>query len=222
MNIIETKNLTKIYGKGETEIKALDKVDFVVQDGEFVALMGPSGSGKSTLLNLLGCLDKPTSGIYLLERKEVAENTSASTLAQIRREKIGFIFQTFNLLPRTSALNNVILPAVYSGIRDRKKKALELLKKVGLEKRINHPPSKLSGGEQQRVAIARSLMNDPLIILADEPTGNLDSKSGAEIIKLLRELNKNGVTIIMVTHDPNIGKLADRIIRMKDGKIANL
>lgn len=219
MNIIETKNLTKIYGKGETEIKALDKVDFVVSDGEFVALMGPSGSGKSTLLNLIGCLDKPTSGTYLLERKEVAENTSAATLAQIRREKIGFIFQTFNLLPRTSALDNVVLPAVYSGIKNRKKKGLELLKKVGLEKRAKHKPSQLSGGEQQRVAIARALMNDPLIILADEPTGNLDSKSGLEIIKLLQSLNKEGTTIIMVTHDPNIGKLADRIVKMKDGRI---
>lgn len=219
MNIIETKNLTKIYGKGEAEIRALDKVNFIVKDGEFVALMGPSGSGKSTLLNLIGCLDKPTSGRYLLERKEVAENTSAATLAEIRREKIGFIFQTFNLLPRTSALDNVILPAVYSGIRDRKKKALELLKKVGLGHRAKHKPSELSGGEQQRVAIARSLMNDPLIILADEPTGNLDSKSGLEIIKLLRDLNKEGTTIIMVTHDPNIGEMADRVVKMMDGKI---
>lgn len=219
MNIIETKNLTKIYGKGEAEIRALDKVNFVVRDGEFVALMGPSGSGKSTLLNLLGCLDRPTSGTYLLERKEMAGNTSASTLAQIRREKIGFIFQTFNLLPRTSALDNVILPAIYSGIKDRKKKALELLKKVGLEKRSRHKPSELSGGEQQRVAIARALMNDPLIILADEPTGNLDSKSGLEIIKLLRDLNKEGTTIIIVTHDANIGKMADRIVKLRDGKI---
>lgn len=219
MNIIETKNLTKIYGKGETEIKALDKVNFVVQDGEFVALMGPSGSGKSTLLNLLGCLDKPTSGTYLLERKEVAENTSPSALAEIRREKIGFIFQTFNLLPRTSALDNVLLPAIYSGIPNRKKKALELLKKVGLERRIRHKSNELSGGEQQRVAIARSLMNDPLIILADEPTGNLDSKSGLEIIKLLRDLNKEETTIIIVTHDSNIGKMADRIVKMKDGRV---
>lgn len=219
MYIIETKKLSKIYGKGRTEVKALDKVDLKITKGEFVAIMGSSGSGKSTLLNILGCLDKPTSGSYLLENKAIVDKTKAETLAKIRREKIGFIFQTFNLLPRTSALNNVILPAIYSGLKNRKQKAKELLEKVGLEKRLNNKPNELSGGEQQRVSIARALMNKPQIILADEPTGNLDSKTGVGIMKLLRELNKEGVTIIAVTHDINIAKQTDRIIKMQDGKI---
>lgn len=219
MNIIVIKNLIKTYGQGETQIKALDSVGLEVKKGEFVAIMGPSGCGKSTLLNMLGCLDKPNHGSYLLDGKEVSTKTSSKILAKIRRDKIGFIFQTFNLLARTSALNNVILPAIYSGLKNRSQKARELLIRVGLEKRINHKPNQLSGGEQQRVAIARSLMNDPEIILADEPTGNLDSKSGAEIMKLLKELNKEGKTIIAVTHDENIAKQAGRIIKMKDGKI---
>lgn len=217
--IIEIKKLTKIYGKGRTEVKALNSVDLKIAQGEFVAIMGPSGSGKSTLLNILGCLDKPTSGSYLLENKAIIEKTKAITLAKIRREKIGFIFQTFNLLPRTSALNNVILPAIYSGLKNRKQKAKELLNRVGLENRLNNKPNELSGGEQQRVSIARALMNNPQIILADEPTGNLDSKTGAGIMKLLRQLNKEGVTIIAVTHDNNIAKQTDRIIKMEDGKI---
>lgn len=219
MNIIETKKLIKTYGAGEAKFNALEGIDLVIRADEFVAIMGPSGCGKSTLMHILGCLDKPTSGIYLLEGKEVSDNTSNSSLAFIRREKIGFIFQTFNLLPRTSALNNVMLPAIYSGVKNRKEKALELLKKVGLERRLKNKPNELSGGEQQRVAIARALMNDPLIILADEPTGNLDSKSGEDIIKLLRDLNKEGKTIIIVTHDQNIAKKADRIVNMKDGRI---
>lgn len=218
MNIIEIKNLTKTYGQGEGQINALNKINLIVKKGEFVAIMGPSGCGKSTLLNMLGCLDKPNSGTYILDNKEVSSKTSSKILAKIRRDKIGFIFQTFNLLARTSALNNVILPAVYSGLKNRKQKAKELLTRVGLEKRINHKPNQLSGGEQQRVAIARSLMNDPEIILADEPTGNLDSKSGAQIMKLLKELNKDSKTIIAVTHDENIAKQTQRIIRMKDGK----
>ena len=219
MNIIETKKLVKTYGTGETKFNALNGVDLIIRADEFVAIMGSSGSGKSTLMHILGCLDRPTSGTYMLEGKEVSSDTSSSSLAFIRREKIGFIFQTFNLLPRTSALNNVILPAIYSGLKKRKEKALELLKRVGLEKKIKNKPNELSGGEQQRVAIARALMNDPLIILADEPTGNLDSKSGEEIIKLLKELNKEGKTIVMVTHDRHIAEKADRIINMKDGKI---
>jgi len=219
MNIIETKNLTKIYGSGNAKFNALNGVDLAIKDREFVAIMGPSGSGKSTLMHILGCLDRPTSGTYFLEGKEITKHTSRSTLAYIRRDKIGFIFQTFNLLPRTSALNNVILPAIYSGLRNRKQKALELLKKVGLEKKIKNKSNELSGGEQQRVAISRALMNDPFIILADEPTGNLDSKSGADIMKLLRELNKEGKTIVVVTHDESIAKQADRIVRVKDGKI---
>jgi len=219
MKIIETKELVKIYGQNSLQIKALDNVNLSINKGEFVAIMGPSGCGKSTLLYILGCLDKPNSGTYYLDGKEVSKKTSSKTLARIRGNKIGFIFQTFNLLPRTSALNNVILPAIYSGIKNRKKRAIELLSRVGLEKRIHHKPNQLSGGEQQRVAIARSLMNNPEIILADEPTGNLDSKSGAEIMKLLHELNQEGKTIIAVTHDENIAKQTQRIIRMKDGKI---
>jgi len=217
--IIETKKLTKIYGKDRLEVKALNSVDLKIKQGEFVAIMGPSGSGKSTLLNILGCLDKPTSGSYLLENKAIVDKTKAQTLAKIRREKIGFIFQTFNLLPRTSALNNVILPAIYSGLKNRKQKAQELLIHVGLAKRLNNKPNELSGGEQQRVSIARALMNKPQIILADEPTGNLDSKTGVSIMKLLRQLNKEGVTIIAVTHDNNIAKQTDRTIKMEDGKI---
>jgi putative ABC transport system ATP-binding protein len=219
MNIIEIKNLLKSYGQGEGEIKALNDVDLTVRKGEFIAIMGPSGCGKSTLLNMLGCLDKPNSGSYLLDGSEISKNTSSKTLANIRRNKIGFIFQTFNLLSRTTALNNVILPAIYSGLKNRKQKAIDLLTRVGLEKRINHRPNQLSGGEQQRVAIARALMNDPEIILADEPTGNLDSKSGGEIMKLLKELNAEGKTIIAVTHDENIAKQIGKIIYMKDGKI---
>jgi len=219
MNIIEIKNLLKSYGQGEGEIKALNDVDLTVRKGEFIAIMGPSGCGKSTLLNMLGCLDKPNSGSYLLDGSEISKNTSSKTLANIRRNKIGFIFQTFNLLSRTTALNNVILPAIYSGLKNRKQKAIDLLTRVGLEKRINHKQNQLSGGEQQRVAIARALMNDPEIILADEPTGNLDSKSGGEIMKLLKELNAEGKTIIAVTHDENIAKQIGKIIYMKDGKI---
>lgn len=218
-HIIEIKKLSKIYGKGRTEVKALNSVDLKIQQGEFVAIMGPSGSGKSTLLNILGCLDKPTNGNYVLEQKAVTEQTSAKTLAKIRREKIGFIFQTFNLLPRTSALNNVILPAIYSGIKNRRERAKQLLEKVGLAKRLDNKPNELSGGEEQRVAIARALMNRPQIILADEPTGNLDSKTGIGIMKLLRQLNKEGVTIIAVTHDEKIARQAGRIVKMEDGKI---
>lgn len=217
--IIQIKKLLKTYGQGEAEVKALNGVDLEINNGEFVAIMGPSGCGKSTLLNMLGCLDKPNSGTYILDGKEVSYKTSSKMLAKIRRNKIGFIFQTFNLLARTSALDNVTLPAIYSGLKNRKEKAKELLNRVGLAKRINHKSNQLSGGEQQRVAIARSLMNNPEIILADEPTGNLDSKSGGQIMKLLKELNKEGKTIIAVTHDENIAKQTSRIIRMKDGKI---
>ncbi len=219
-NIIELKKVAKIYGKGRTKLKVLSNISISIKKGEFVAIMGPSGSGKSTLLNILGCLDKATSGTYLLDGKEIAASTSQKVLAKIRREKIGFIFQSFHLIPRTTALNNVILPAVYSGLANKKQAAIELLKKVGLAERIKHIPSELSGGEQQRVAIARSLINKPEIILADEPTGNLDSRVGLEIMNILKDLNSDGVTIIMVTHDAKVGKMADRIIHIEDGKIS--
>jgi len=219
MNIIEIKNLTKIYGKGHSKIKALNRINLKIKKGEFLAIVGPSGSGKSTLLNIIGCLDNFDSGIYILEGKKLSRNTSANTLSRIRREKIGFVFQNFNLLPRVSALHNVMLPAIYSGLKGKKEKAKKLLKKLGLAKRINHRPNELSGGEQQRVAIARALINDPTIILADEPTGNLDTKSSQEIMKILKKLNNEGTTIIAVTHDESISKEADRILKMRDGKI---
>mgnify|MGYP001613110475 CR=1 FL=1 len=219
INIIQIKKLSKTYGQGAATIQALRDINLDIKRGEFVAIMGPSGCGKSTLLNMIGALDKPDHGTYILDGKEVANTTNQKTLALIRRDKIGFIFQSFNLLGRTSALDNVILPAIYSGLTNRSQKAKEILYKVGLEKRIHHKPSQLSGGEKQRVAIARSLMNDPEIILADEPTGNLDSRSGGEIMKLLKSLNKEDKTIIAVTHDESIAKQADRIVRMKDGEI---
>jgi putative ABC transport system ATP-binding protein len=218
-NLIELKKLTKTYGANSTKFNALSYIDLTIKEGEFIAIMGPSGCGKSTLLHILGCLDKPTSGSYFLENEEVSRHVSTAKLAYIRRKKIGFIFQSFNLLARVSALNNVILPAIYSGLKNRKNKAANLLKDIGLGKRINHQPNQLSGGEQQRVAIARALMNDPKIILADEPTGNLDSKSGKEIMKLLKQLNHEGKTIIIVTHDREIAQQTDRIIKMQDGKI---
>lgn len=219
MNIIEIKNLTKTYGRDDVSVKALSRVSLKVKKGEFLAIMGPSGSGKSTLLNILGCLDRPDNGTYMFLGREITRNTSSNTLARLRREKIGFIFQTFNLLPRTSALNNVMLPAIYSALKNRGQRAKELLDKVGLAERIKHTPNQLSGGEQQRVAIARALMNNPQMILADEPTGNLDSKSGQEIMHLLRGLNAEGVTIIAVTHDEKNARQADRVVKMEDGKI---
>lgn len=222
MKVIEFKNVSKIYDIGEpNELESLHSVTFDVEKGDFISIMGVSGSGKSTLMNIIGFLDRPTSGEYIFEGQKVNEK-SRSELVKHRREKIGFIFQNFNLLPKLSALSNVELPLIYRGARPkiRHEKAKNVLQQVGLEKRIKHKPSELSGGELQRVAIARALINDPAVILADEPTGNLDRKSGQEIMNILEKLNRQGVTIIVVTHDPNVASRAKRIIKLEDGRIA--
>jgi putative ABC transport system ATP-binding protein len=222
--MIEIEGVTKTYLMGDTEVHALDGVSLNIADGEWVAIVGPSGSGKSTLMNVIGCLDQPTSGSYKLDGLEVARMNDRE-LARVRNRKIGFVFQTFNLLSRTTALANVELPLVYAGLPDRHKRAVAALERVGLGDRIHHRPNELSGGQQQRVAIARALINDPAIILADEPTGNLDSKSGAEIMELFRQMHnpqgerEHGMTIIMVTHDPDIALQCERVIHIRDGKI---
>nr|WP_226984176.1 ABC transporter ATP-binding protein [Halothermothrix orenii] len=220
MSIIKVSNLSKIYGEGEVAVKALKEVSFEVDEGEFVAVMGPSGSGKSTLMNILGCLDTPTSGEYYLDGVNVS-SMSEKELAKIRNLKVGFIFQTFNLLPRFSALRNVEQPMIYKGVprQKRLKIARKALESVGLGDRLHHKPSELSGGQCQRVAIARSLVNDPQIILADEPTGNLDSKSEEDILEILNGLNEKGITIVMVTHDRVVASHAHRIVHFKDGEI---
>ncbi len=217
--MIELKNINKTYRMGDINVPALKNASFKILDGDFVAIMGPSGSGKSTLLNILGCLDVPTKGDYLIDGINVSE-FSDSQLARIRNEKIGFVFQSYNLLPRMTAVSNVELPLIYSGNHaNRKEMAINALRAVNLADRANHRPRELSGGEQQRVAIARALTNEPSILLADEPTGNLDSKSGKEIMSTLTELNKKGITIVMVTHDNSVAAYAQRIIRLKDGEI---
>lgn len=217
-NVIELKNVTKIYKTGAIEFKALDDIDLTVKEGEFLAVMGPSGSGKSTCMNILGCLDRPTSGSYNLDGIEVAKLSDVE-LARIRNRKIGFVFQTFNLLARTDALHNVELPLIYSGEKNRKEKAAKALENVGLGDKLKNKPNELSGGQQQRVAIARALITNPSLILADEPTGNLDTKSGEEIMKIFTELNKQGKTIILITHEDHISVLAKKIIHLRDGKI---
>ncbi len=220
--MIELVNIRKIYRMGSVEITVLTDIDLTVQPGEFMAVMGPSGSGKSTLMNILGCLDRPTSGDYCLESRNIS-TLSDDELAAVRNAKIGFVFQTFNLLPRFSALKNVEVPLIYGGVpaRKRRERAVPLLERVGLGARLEHKPTELSGGQQQRVAIARALVNNPPLLLADEPTGNLDSRSGEEILNILTELNRQGVTIIIVTHDPNVAAQCKRVIQLKDGRILN-
>jgi putative ABC transport system ATP-binding protein len=222
--IIDAKDLVKIYQMGEIEVRALDGASIQVEKGEFIAIMGPSGSGKSTLMNVLGCLMSPTSGKYFLEGEDVSSLNKVE-LAKIRNQKLGFVFQSYNLLARTPAVENVVLPLLYDRSsqlteQEQHAKAVQVLDSVGLGDRIYHEPQELSGGQQQRVSIARALVNDPVVVLADEPTGNLDSKSGAEIMDLLVDLNQKGVTIVMVTHDSAIAAYTDRTIHLLDGKVA--
>lgn len=221
--IIDGRDLVKVYQMGEIEVRALDGASIQVQEGEFVAIMGPSGSGKSTLMNVLGCLMSPTTGEYFLDGEDVSDLDKVE-LAGIRNRKLGFIFQSYNLLARTPAVQNVILPLFYNRTspltdEEQHEKAIQMLGAVGLRDRIYHEPQELSGGQQQRVSIARALVNDPVMVLADEPTGNLDSKSGAEIMDLLVDLHKKGVTIVMVTHDQEIASYTDRTIHLRDGKV---
>ena len=218
--LIETIDLAREYELGENVVKALRGVSFSIEVGEFVAIMGPSGSGKTTVMNLIGCLDTPTSGQFIFDDVDVAK-LSADELAQIRNQKIGFVFQSFNLLARTSALGNVQLPLMYSGTsqENRKLAAERVLTEVGLDDRMDHHPSQLSGGQQQRVAVARALINDPMLILADEPTGALDTRTGIEIMALFQRLNTTGITVVVVTHEADVAQFADRILKFKDGYI---
>lgn len=218
--VFEMNQVKKIYKMGDVDVKALDGISFKIKKGEFVIIMGPSGSGKSTTLHIMGCLDKPTSGNVYIDGVDVSKLNDKS-LAKIRGEKIGFVFQQFNLLPRLTALENVELPMMYKGVplKKRRKRAKELLELVGLGDRINHKPTQLSGGQMQRVAIARALANEPSYILADEPTGNLDSKSGEDILEIFKRLNKDGMTVVIVTHDPELELLGNHVIFLKDGKI---
>jgi putative ABC transport system ATP-binding protein len=220
--IIDIKGITRDFQLGSETVNVLKGIDLLINKGEYVALMGPSGSGKSTLMNILGCLDTPTSGSYILNGKQVSEMHD-DELAEIRNKEIGFVFQTFNLMPRTTALDNVALPMVYAGFSkdDRNKRATEVLTQVGLADRMDHKPNQLSGGQRQRVAVGRALVNKPSIILADEPTGNLDSKTSVEIMKLFGEIHANGNTVILVTHEEDIAAHAHRIIRLRDGIIEN-
>lgn len=219
--MIEVSNLSKSYKTGNIEVIALREINFKIESGEYISIMGPSGSGKSTLMNILGCIDTPTSGSYRLDGQEVS-TLDDEGLATIRNQKVGFVFQTFNLLPRLTALANVELPLVYSGTgrNERRERALKALERVGLSDRVNHKPNELSGGQSQRVAIARALVNNPSIILADEPTGNLDRATGSDIINLFQKLNSEfGVTLVIVTHDQEVGKSAGRLVQLVDGRI---
>ena len=216
--MLELENITKVYKAGQTEVPALRGISCRIESGEMVSIIGPSGSGKSTLMNIIGCLDKPTSGKYRLEGVEV-DKLNDDQLAEIRNKKIGFVFQSFNLLSRTTALANVELPLIYSGAGDRRQRALQVLESVGLAHRVTHRPSELAGGEQQRVAIARALVNNPSLILADEPTGNLDTRTSQEIMAIFKKLNEQGMTIVLVTHEPDIAAYTRRTIKLRDGQI---
>ena len=218
--MIDLENIAKIYKLGEVEVAALDGVTCHINSGEMVSIMGPSGSGKSTLMNLIGCLDRPTSGKYLLDGTDVSR-LNDDDLAEIRSRRIGFVFQSFNLLPQATAASNVELPLVYSGVRNRHQRAVEVLELVGMAQRANHRPSEISGGEQQRVAIARALVNNPSLILADEPTGNLDTQTSKGIMLLLEQLNSQGITIVLVTHEDDIAAYTKRTIFLRDGKIVS-
>jgi putative ABC transport system ATP-binding protein len=216
--VIQLQAITKAYQIGKVEVRALDGIDLTIDNGEMVAIMGPSGSGKSTLMNIVGCLDAPTSGRYLLDGIDVSQ-LSDNQLAGIRSRKIGFVFQSFNLIPRTNAIRNVEVPLIYAGVRARRDTARAALEKVGLSDRRKHLPNELSGGQQQRVAIARALINNPAILLADEPTGNLDTTSSLDIMRLLSELNDSGRTVVIITHEEEVARFAKRVVRMRDGHI---
>jgi putative ABC transport system ATP-binding protein len=219
--VITLEGITKVYRTGELEVAALKGISLHIPEGEFIAIMGPSGSGKSTLMNLIGCLDQPSSGRYILDSYDVSALTD-DQLAWIRNRRIGFVFQSYNLIPRASAMHNVEMPLIYAGDnQQRRERAMAALESVGLLQRASHLPNELSGGQQQRVAVARALVTDPAILLADEPTGNLDSESSLEIMKLLRELNHQGRTIVLITHEPDIAAFAQRVVRLRDGVIVS-
>ncbi|MBD2609390.1 ABC transporter ATP-binding protein [Scytonema hofmannii FACHB-248] len=220
--MIRIENVFKIYGTGETEVKALNDVNLIIEQGEYCSIMGPSGSGKSTAMNIIGCLDRPTSGHYYLDNVDVAQ-LDDSALAHIRNKKLGFVFQQFHLLSQLSALENVILPMVYAGVSnsERRDRATEALSRVGLEKRLNNKPTQLSGGQQQRVAIARAIVNRPVVLLADEPTGALDSRTTQEVLDIFTELNASGITVVMVTHEPEVARQTQRIVWFRDGQVVH-